>query len=91
MEPSASQLDQVVVSAGKFEQRVGEVTQSLSVLPPAIVRDKNNVNLEDAIVQVPGVVVVDFDPRIQVPGSGFSFGAGSRVMMLIDDLPDPER
>ncbi|MBK8582743.1 MAG: carboxypeptidase-like regulatory domain-containing protein [Flavobacteriales bacterium] len=26
--PSTSQLDMVVVSAGKFEQRVGEVTQS---------------------------------------------------------------
>lgn len=41
MEPSASQLDQVVVSAASFQQRVGEVTQSLSVLPPNIVRDRN--------------------------------------------------
>ena len=86
MEASVSQLDQVVVSAGKFEQRVGEVTQSLSVLPPSIVRDKNTTSLEDAIVQVPGVVVVDNDPQIRA-GSGFSFGAGSRVMMLVDDLP----
>lgn len=86
MEPSASQLDQVVVSAGKFEQRVGEVTQSLSVLPPNIVRDRNTTSLEDAIVQVPGVIVVDNDPQIRA-GSGFSFGAGSRVMMLVDDLP----
>ncbi|MBL0046456.1 MAG: TonB-dependent receptor plug domain-containing protein [Flavobacteriales bacterium] len=86
MEASISQLDQVVVSAGKFEQRVGEVTQSLSVRPPSIVRDKNTTSLEDAIVQVPGVVVVDNDPQIRA-GSGFSFGAGSRVMMLVDDLP----
>ncbi|MBK9760818.1 MAG: TonB-dependent receptor [Flavobacteriales bacterium] len=86
MEASISQLDQVVVSAGKFEQRVGEVTQSISVLPPSIVRDKNTTSLEDAIVQVPGVVVVDNDPQIRA-GSGFSFGAGSRVMMLVDDLP----
>lgn len=86
MEPSASQLDQVVVSAGKFEQRVGEVTQSLSVLPPNIVRDRNTTSLEDVIVQVPGVIVVDNDPQIRA-GSGFSFGAGSRVMMLVDDLP----
>lgn len=86
MEPSASQLDQVVVSAGKFEQRVGEVTQSLSVLPPNIVRDRNTTSLEDVMVQVPGVIVVDNDPQIRA-GSGFSFGAGSRVMMLVDDLP----
>jgi len=86
MEPSAAQLDQVVVSAGKFEQRVGEVTVSLSVLPPNIVRDRNTTSLEDVIVQVPGVIVVDNDPQIR-SGSGFSFGAGSRVMMLVDDLP----
>ncbi len=86
MEPSASQLDQVVVSAGKFEQRVGEVTQSLSVLPPNIVRDRNTTSLEEVMVQVPGVIVVDNDPQIRA-GSGFSFGAGSRVMMLVDDLP----
>jgi iron complex outermembrane receptor protein len=86
LEASASQLDQVVVSAGKFEQRVGEVTQSLSILPPAMVRDKNTTSLEDVLVQVPGVVVVDNDPQIRA-GSGYSFGAGSRVMMLVDDLP----
>lgn len=86
MEASASQLDQVVVSAGKFEQRVGEVTQSLSVLPPNIVRDRNTTSLEDVVAQVPGVVVVDNDPQIR-SGSGFSFGAGSRVMILVDDLP----
>lgn len=83
---SASQLDQVVVTAGKFEQRVGEVTQSLSVLRPEIVRDKNTTSLKDGLAQLPGVVVVDNDPQIRA-GSGYSFGAGSRVMMLVDDLP----
>jgi len=86
MTASAAQLDQVVVSAGKFEQRVGEVTQSLSVLPPNIVKDKNITSLEDALVQVPGVVVVDNEPQIR-SGSGYSQGAGSRVMILVDDMP----
>ncbi len=86
MSPSAKQLDMVVVSAGRFEQRVGEVTQSLSVLRPEIVLNKNTQSLETVIDQVPGVVVVDNDPQIRA-GSGFSYGAGSRVMMLVDDLP----
>ncbi|HEY0978160.1 MAG TPA: TonB-dependent receptor [Flavobacteriales bacterium] len=84
--PANSELDMVVVSAGKFDQRVGEVTQSLSVLRPELVRNKNIVALNDALDQVPGVVVVDNDPQIRA-GSGFSYGAGSRVMMLVDDLP----
>ncbi len=84
--PATSQLDMVVVTAGKFEQRVGEVTQSLSILPAKLIRDKNTTNLSEALNQVPGVVVIDDDPQIR-SGSGFSYGAGSRVMMLVDGLP----
>jgi outer membrane receptor protein involved in Fe transport len=83
---AATQLDMVVVTAGRFEQRVGEVTQSLSVLRPEIVLNKNIVSLEDAMDQVPGVIVVDGEPQIRA-GSGFSYGAGSRVQVLVDDLP----
>lgn len=86
MSPSAKQLDMVVVSAGRFEQRVGEVTQSLSVLRPEIVLNKNMTSMDQALDQVPGVVVVDEDPQIRA-GSGFSYGAGSRVQVLVDDMP----
>jgi outer membrane receptor protein involved in Fe transport len=86
MSPSAKQLDMVVVSAGRFEQRVGEVTQSLSVLRPEIVQNKNMTSMDQALDQVPGVVVVDEDPQIRA-GSGFSYGAGSRVQVLVDDMP----
>ena len=84
--PTARQLDQVVVSAGKFQQRVGEVTQSLSILPTDLVRNKNSMKVSEVLDQVPGVIVVDEDPQIR-SGSGFSYGAGSRVMLLVDDLP----
>lgn len=86
MGPSAVQLDMVVISAGKFEQRVGEVTQSLSVLRPELIRNKNNASLSEALDQVPGVVIVDEEPQIRA-GSGFSYGAGSRVQVLVDDVP----
>ncbi len=86
MRASTSQLDMVVVSASKFEQRVGEVTQSLSVLPAAIIRDKNSTSLDQALDQVPGIVVIDEDPQIRA-GSGFSYGAGSRVLVLMDAMP----
>lgn len=83
---AAAQLDMVVVSAGKFEQRVGEVTQSLSVLQPDLILNKNVVSVDQALDQIPGVVVVDDDPQIRA-GSGFSYGAGSRVQVLVDDIP----
>ncbi|MBK9626517.1 MAG: TonB-dependent receptor [Flavobacteriales bacterium] len=86
MNASATQLDMVVISAGKFEQRVGEVTQSLSILRPDLIRNKNIVSLSDALDQVPGVVIVDEEPQIRA-GSGFSYGAGSRVQVLVDNVP----
>ena len=86
MAVASAQLDMVVVSAGRFEQRVGEVTQSLSVLRPEIVLNKNITSMDQALDQVPGVVIVDEEPQIRA-GSGFSYGAGSRVMVLVDDVP----
>ena len=83
---SATQLDMVVISAGRFEQPVGEVTGSLSVIHPELMLNKNIVSLDDALDQVPGMIVVDGEPQIRA-GSGFSYGAGSRVQVLVDDIP----
>lgn len=86
MKPSAEALDLVVVSAGRFEQKASEVTVSLEVLQPALVENKATTSLETALEQTPGVSMVDGEPQIR-SGSGFSYGAGSRVMILVDDLP----
>ncbi|MFN0031180.1 MAG: TonB-dependent receptor [Flavobacteriales bacterium] len=78
--------DVVVVSAGKFEQNLGEVTMSMEVVPAQLLQDKNVVSADEALQQTPGVSIVDGEPQIR-SGSGYSFGAGSRVQILIDDLP----
>lgn len=79
-------LDLVVISAGKFEQKIGEVTVSMEVIKPKLVGDKNVVSLDEVLQQSPGVSIVDDEPQIR-SGSGYSFGAGSRVQVLMDDLP----
>jgi|GEM_PF-40912 len=86
LKPEAKILDIAVVSAGRFEQKVEEVTVSLEVLQPALVENKATTSLESAIEQTPGVSLVDGEPQIR-SGSGFSYGAGSRVMVMVDDLP----
>ena len=86
MQSAAEALGLVVVSAGRFEQDASEVTVSLEVLQPALVENKATTSLETAIEQTPGVSLVDGEPQIR-SGSGFSYGAGSRVMVLVDDLP----
>lgn len=84
--PQKNEFNVVVVSAGKFEQKVSEVTVSMEVLKPELLRDKNVVSADEALQQTPGVSIVDKEPQIR-SGSGYSFGAGSRVQILVDDMP----
>lgn len=83
---STTNLGLAVVSAGKFEQDLSEVTVSMEVLRPGLIESKNTLNMDEALQQTPGVVIVDSEPQIR-GGSGFSFGAGSRVQIMVDDLP----
>ncbi len=86
LEPVNEVLQTVVISAGKYEQRVEETTISLEVIKPNLIKDKNTVSLEAALDQVPGVIITDKQANIR-SGSGWSFGTGSRVQMLVDDMP----
>ena len=79
-------LDEVVISAGKFEQKLSDVTVSMDVIKPAMVENKNAQTLDVIINQVPGVVVSDGQASIR-GGSGYSYGAGSRVLMTVDEMP----
>jgi len=81
-----NELKVVVVSAGKFEQDISEVTVSMEVIPENLVTDRNTINADEILQQTPGVSIVNKEPQIR-SGSGFSFGAGSRVQILVDDIP----
>ncbi len=86
LQKSVQELDQVVVSAGKYEQKISEITVSMDVIKPKLVENKNTVNLETVADQVPGVTVTDGQVSIR-GGSGFSYGAGSRVLLCVDEMP----
>lgn len=86
LQSAEEELNVVVISAGKFEQDIGEVTVSMEVLSPRLIQDKNSVAIDELLQQTPGVSIVDGEPQIR-SGSGYSFGAGSRVQVLVDDLP----
>ena len=86
MDESQSTLPLMVVSAGKFEQKISDVTVSMQVIKADLVENKNTTSLETVIDQIPGVSVVDNQPSIR-GGAGWSYGAGSRVLVMVDDLP----
>jgi iron complex outermembrane receptor protein len=84
--PAIRELKTFVTSAGKYEQDIERVTVSLDILRPNLIENKNTTSIDNALQQVPGVSIVDGEPQIR-SGSGYSFGAGSRVQILVDDLP----
>ncbi|MBE0654726.1 MAG: TonB-dependent receptor, partial [Bacteroidales bacterium] len=81
-----SEIDQIVISAGKVEQRVSELTVSMHVIPPARLASSHTADAAELMNKTPGIEVLDGQASIR-GGSGFSYGAGSRVLALIDGLP----
>ena len=86
MMPVAKFLQTIVVSSGKFDQKLEEMTVSMEVIKPDLINNKNTTSIETALEQVPGLTIIDNDPQIR-GGSGFTFGVGSRVAIVVDGIP----
>ncbi len=86
LQPAASELATMVVSAGKYERKLEEITVSMEVIKSTLIENKNASNIKGVLEQAPGLNILDGEPQIR-GGSGFNFGIGSRVAILIDGLP----
>lgn len=84
--PAAEELNIVVVSGSKREKSIAEESVSIEVVDNELIENTNSVNLAEAVDKVAGVNI--FDGQITIRGgSGYAFGAGSRVQLIIDGLP----
>ncbi len=79
-------LEVTTVTASKYGKPLGESTVSLEVLPNRLVEGVNATSLDESLDKIPGVQIIGGQANIR-GGAGFSYGAGSRVMLLVDDLP----
>lgn len=79
-------LDQIVVTGSKFEKKLGEETVSIEVVRPTVIQNNNVTQVDQAVETVPGVTIIDGQANIR-GGSGYSYGAGSRVLLMQDDMP----
>lgn len=86
MEAKRQVVDEITVSASRFEKRQSEQTVSIEVLKPKRIFDMGLNKMDEAVQRVPGVDVIDQQVNIR-GGAGWSYGAGSRVMVLVDDMP----
>jgi outer membrane cobalamin receptor len=83
---SNNMLQTTTVTAGKFEKPLSEVTVSMDILKPQLIENVNTRRVDDVLQKIPGVNIMDGQANIR-GGSGWSYGAGSRVLLLVDDIP----
>ena len=77
---------QVIVTAGKRAQYLSDLPVSADVIHSDEFAKKNINDLENALRYVPGVNMTE--DQISIRGSsGYSRGAGSRVLLALDGIP----
>jgi iron complex outermembrane receptor protein len=83
---TSQELGTVVVSASKYAQKIQESISSIEVLKARSIEIGNLPSADKAIDKMPGITIVNNEPQIRA-GSGFSSGLGSRVMVMVDEIP----
>lgn len=84
--PFVNQLNQLVVAGSRGAKEVSREVSSVNIIQPYLIANSNAADLSDVLNKVPGVMVVDGQPTIR-GGVGFSYNTGSRVAVLLDDMP----
>lgn len=78
-------MDEVVVSVGRYEQKLSDVTVSMELLKAGDIIRQSPADLTGALKTIPGVEVNDRQPSIR-SGSGWTYGVGSRAMIMVDGI-----
>ena len=86
MTPISQELSTFVVSGSKYEEKVENSISTIEVLKSQAILSSNPSSIDKAIEKIPGITIVNDEPQIR-GGSGFSSGLGSRVMVMVDDIP----
>ena len=79
-------LDLVVVTGSQFEKKLSEEMVTIDVVKQYLIENSASPDLKAAVGKVPGVTILDGQASIR-GGGGYSYGVGSRVQLVIDDVP----
>ncbi len=85
MKPAVNALDEVVVSVGRFEQKLSDITVSMNVLKAADIARQDPSDIRSTLATIPGVEINDKQPSIR-GGSGWTYGVGSRALIMVDGM-----
>ncbi len=81
-----TKVEGIQIVATKNDIPVSEQIVSLQVLRPELLENRGTRTIETALDQTPGLNIMDGEPQIR-GGSGFTAGVGSKVAVMVDDMP----
>ncbi len=84
--PLTVEADAVVVTASRRSQLAGRVPVSMSTVTADEIESRNVTSLDQVLHYVPGVQVTGNQVNIR-GSSGFAYGVGNRVLLLVDGVP----
>lgn len=85
MKEKVNLLQDVVVSAGRFEQKLSNVTVSMDLLKSDAIARQSPTDLSATLQTLPGVDIVDKQPSIR-GGGGWTYSVGARSQILVDGM-----
>lgn len=85
VEPKDLLGNEVVVSGSFFQKRASEEVISIELIKPKQLANSNVLRIDEMARRVSGLNVADGQANIRA-GSGWSYGVGSRVMVVLDGL-----
>lgn len=90
-------LDSISVTATKISTATKDISQSIAVIDEKTIEDKNILNIQEAIENIPGVNAESStnspSPRLIIRGAGLKARYGVREIMVMKDgvpLTDPD-
>lgn len=86
LETDSRTISEITITSGKYIRAIENVTVSMESLKPDFLEKNNTVRFDNILEKIPGVSYVDGQANIR-GGSGFTYGAGSRVLILYDNIP----
>ena len=85
MRTQANLMDEVVVSVGRYEQKLSDITVSMDLLKAQEITRQSPKDLTDVLKNVSGVDLNDRQPSVR-GGTGWTYSVGSRVLVMVDGM-----
>ncbi|HHS13863.1 MAG TPA: TonB-dependent receptor [bacterium] len=87
LQETAVLMDGVSVTASRYQQSLDEIPVSVSLIPAMEIHERNILSVDEALKYVPGVNSMS-GGQITIRGSsGFNWGVGSRVLVMVNGQP----